>query len=219
MGTEVVPARDLSPRAVEAAALEAMKAVENVETPEEADRLLRMITAYQAAVKLAQIGRVHEQRWAGVRLRAERKMGELLGPPDRSANAAAGPDGVSATHSTEAERQAQSQARKLAEIPTEVVEEYLATAEEPTRAGLLREAAKSVERPAPAPPEERSARAIKAQEKIVSGLAEKARHIEELWPHVDLDAIASIRGEDATEWKQQLSAARTVLSRVIGALS
>lgn len=184
MGTEVVPARDLTPRAVEVAALEAMKAVENVETPEEADRLLRMITAYQAAVKLAQIGRVHEQRWAGVRLRAERKMGELLGPATTGGQREGH---VSGTNVEGAERVMQHQARKLAAVPEDVFTSYVETAEEPTRAGLLREAAKSVQRPEPEPPEERSARAINThgaessdRSPVVKITAEQLRDFDEL---------------------------------------
>jgi hypothetical protein len=56
------------------------------------------------------------------------------------------------------------------------------------------------------------------QQKLVSGIAEKARHIYALEPHLDLEAISSLPEEEKHRWKQELSAARTVLSRVIGAM-
>jgi len=122
----------------EALAVAALDEVERVSTPEEADRLLRMITAYQAAVRLAQIGREHEQRWAGVRLRAERKMGELLGPAEKGGDRRSS-DSVS--HGlAPADRKAHERVRRIAAIHEKAFTEYLENADEPTRAGLLRAA-------------------------------------------------------------------------------
>lgn len=58
----------------------------------------------------------------------------------------------------------------------------------------------------------------KAQGQLITGIVEKARLIEELAPHLDLGSIESISEEEKQEWKQQLLAARAVLSRVIAAL-
>jgi hypothetical protein len=132
-----------------AKALEALDAIDRVDNPEDADRLLRLITAYQAAVKLARIGREHEQRWASVQLRAQRKMGELLGPAEHGGNRRSD-SSVTETLEND-EKQARKQARKLAAVPEGTFYAYLSTAEEPTRAGLLREAAKQ----APPDPDKR----------------------------------------------------------------
>jgi len=59
-------------------------------------------------------------------------------------------------------------------------------------------------------------RKINEQTKLVEGIVEKARLIEQLSPHLDFNVIKGLEAEDA--WKQQLQAARTVLSRIIAAL-
>lgn len=134
MSAEVARIEEVADRAIAA-----IDAIDRVDTVEDADVLLRQITAYQAAVKLARIGAEHEREWATVRFRAERKMGELLGAAENH-----GPATVNASHgSTDAERQQRRLARKLAAVPEDTFAKYLETAEEPTRAGLLREAAKS----------------------------------------------------------------------------
>ncbi len=138
---------------VEAAAVAAVEAIEAVGTPEAAEELLRRITAYQQAVRLAQIGQEQERRWCGIRLQAERKMGELLGPADRSAHVAEARGVSVGDTSSHAERVAVSKARKVAAVPEEVFTEYIQTAEKPTRAGLLRAAS---DEPAAAPPEPES---------------------------------------------------------------
>src|SRR6516165_10639019 len=56
-------------------------AIDGVQTPDEAEQLLRQVTAAEQAIRLARIGAEREQRWGGFRLRAERRYGELLGPP------------------------------------------------------------------------------------------------------------------------------------------
>lgn len=96
---------------------------------------------------------------------------------------------------------------QVPEVWGEVVEEH---GEQPTAA----EVREVVERHVPLAPK----RAVNSQHKLVSGIAQKARLIAELEHHVDLNAIQSLPEEEKAEWKQQLSAARTVLSRVIAAL-
>lgn len=139
-----IPETSGSPAEAEALAVVAVDAIERVDDPAEAERLLRQITAYQVAVRLAQIGQEHEKRWAEIRWRAERKMGELLGPATPGRN-----PGESDRQSDSDYKQAE-RARKLAAVPQETFEEYISTAEEPTRAGLLR-AAKKLDADAPRP--------------------------------------------------------------------
>lgn len=90
------------------------------------------------------------------------------------------------------------------EIWGEVVEEY---GEQPTAADVRTVVECRV-----------SSRTTNQQQRVVSGIAEKARRIVEVAHHIDLEAIKSLPEEEKTEWKLQLSSARTVLSRVIGAL-
>lgn len=197
----------------EAQALAAVEAVEHVDTPEDAEALLRKITAYQQAVRLAKIGHEQERRWASIRLQAERKMGELLGPAEHGGDRRS--ESSSSLELEQAEKHARTFARKVAAIPEDAFTAYLETAEEPTRAGLLRKAA--APRPAPEPIDVGPQKA-KQQGRLVAGIAEKARHIADLESHLDLEAIRALPEEERDQWKQQLSAARTVLSRLIGAL-
>lgn len=120
---------------VERHALEAIEAIDNVTTAEEAEDLLRRVTAYQQVVKIVKVGREQERRWAVIRLQAERKMGELLGPAENH-----GPATVTPGHGStdDSDRKANERARKIAAVPQEDFEEYIETAEEPSRAGLLR---------------------------------------------------------------------------------
>lgn len=114
---------------------DALDAIENVTEPDQAEQLLARVKAVHEAQRLARLGADYEKRWSSVRLRAERKYGELLGPPQTGR-----PEGnVSATNvSSGAERVAAHAARQVAAVPDEVFEEFLKTEDEPTRAGLLK---------------------------------------------------------------------------------
>lgn len=120
---------------------DALAAIDAVATPEAAEALLGKIKLADQAVRLSKLGAEREQRWGRVRVLAERRYGELLPPPKSPAEAGA----VRGTHSSDTERQAQRQARAVAAVPEPVFKEYIETAPQPTRAGLLREAG---ERPA-----------------------------------------------------------------------
>jgi len=76
-----------------------------------------------------------------IRISAEAKMGELLGPAEEQGKRS-DLEPVSAANKLDgAERVAQHKARKVyAAVQTEAGADYLATADEPTRAGLLRAA-------------------------------------------------------------------------------
>lgn len=117
---------------------DALEAIEAVTDPDAAEQLLRRIKVAEQAIKLAKLGAEREQRWGRVRLLGERRYGELLGPPKNAAEAGA----VRGTDSSSAEREAQRVAREVASVPEETFNGYIDGAEQPTRAGLLREADK-----------------------------------------------------------------------------
>lgn len=62
--------------------MQARDAIENVTDPDEAESLLRKVKLAEDAARLAQIGGERAQRWAGLKLLAERRYGELLGPAE-----------------------------------------------------------------------------------------------------------------------------------------
>lgn len=124
-------------------ALEALDAIDAVTTPDEAEALLARVKVAAEAARVMHLGKELAREWRGIEIKAERKWGELLGEANRSANAAKGPDGVSAANTTTpsgSERVAQHEARKLAAIPEPVFEQYVGATETPTKAGLLRAA-------------------------------------------------------------------------------
>lgn len=133
----ISPARVTASDLAELDAMEhdALDAIGNVTEPAEAERLLAKVRAVQEAQRLARLGADYEKRWGVVRLKAERKYGELLGP----ATAGGKRDGhVTGSHVGPAERKAASRARQVAQVPDDVFDCYLEKAEEPTRAELLR---------------------------------------------------------------------------------
>lgn len=71
----------------------------------------------------------------------------------------------------------------------------------------------------PAPAEPVDAKRIAAARQLVSGVAERARHIASLSADVDPEAIRAMPEEDRQRWAQQLSTAQAVLKQVGGALS
>lgn len=135
MSTEIAVSASLDVAELEQLESDALHAIESVTEPSEAERLLARVRAVQEAQRLARLGADYEKRWGVVRLKAERKYGELLGPAERGRPV----KNVSATHNmTDAERTAARVARKVAQVPDEIFIEFIETEEEPTRAGLLR---------------------------------------------------------------------------------
>lgn len=132
----ISPARVMASDLAELDAMEhdALDAIENVTEPNEAERLLAKVRAVQEAQRLARVGADYEKRWGVVRLKAERKYGELLGPAEPGGNS----NRVTGSHTEPAERKAASRARQVAQVPDEVFDGYIEKAEEPTRAELLR---------------------------------------------------------------------------------
>lgn len=117
--------------------------IDDVQDPAVAEELLRKVTSAAEVARLMKVGADREQRWRGLRLRAERRYGELLGP----AHTGGQREGhVSATNVDGGQRFAQHQARKVAAVPESDFEAYLADSPKPTRTGLLRKTATGARR-------------------------------------------------------------------------
>jgi len=116
---------------------DALEAIENVATPEDAEALLLRIKLAEQAIRLAKLGAEREQRWGRVRLLGERRYGELLGPPEPGKRSDLFQGERGSVDSNTAHRAREVAA--VAEADPQGFEEYLDTAPNPTRAGLLRE--------------------------------------------------------------------------------
>lgn len=117
---------------------DAISSIEDVHDPDAAEQLLTRIKLAAEAIRLAELGREYEQKWGRIRLMGERRYGELLGPAMTKQEAGA----VTRSHSsTEPEVRKQAErARKVAAVPEQVFDKYIARAEKPSRTGLLRAA-------------------------------------------------------------------------------
>jgi hypothetical protein len=112
-----------------------------------AEDFYRRVAAVEDAMRWARLSTTVCVAMGRVRLRAERRWGELLGPPERDTPP---PGGVSDANAMGgAERVARREARRVAEVPAGAFEAYVTAEREdpPTRAGVLRAA------PRPEPPE------------------------------------------------------------------
>jgi hypothetical protein len=140
MGSELELRRPADPESADRYETLAAVAIEDVQDPDEAMRLLDKVRLADEAVRLQRLGEDRERRWHVLVLRAERKVGELLGPAQPGNKTGRARTNVSATNVSDADRVARNQARKVAAVPAEKFEEYVSTASNPTRAGLLRSA-------------------------------------------------------------------------------
>lgn len=117
---------------------QALDAIEHVVDPESAERLLAQVKAVDEAVRLARVSGEQEKAWGRIRLLAERRWGELLGPASIGR-----PSGnVSTGNVSQADRIAQHKAREVASVPEPTFQQYTEQEERPTRTGLLRAADK-----------------------------------------------------------------------------
>src|SRR5258708_6585353 len=115
----------------------ARELIDNAQTPDEAEGLLRAATLAAEANRIHKLGEELERRWSIVKLRAERRYGELLGTPSVGRPSANG--NVSGTHVfTAAERTAVKDARKVASVDATDFDAYLLTTSKPSRSGLFR---------------------------------------------------------------------------------
>lgn len=112
----------------------AYESIKNAETPDEAEELLRSATLAADANRILKVGEELERRWAIVKLRAQRRWGELLGPAEPNGRRAR----VSGANPSSAEKFARSLARKVAEVPDDDFDTYVLTEVNPSRSGLLR---------------------------------------------------------------------------------
>lgn len=115
---------------------QALEAIESVDTPEEAEALLRKVTSVAEAARLAKIGAEQERRWKALKLKAERKYGKLLGPA-KPGNPGGKPN-VTGSNVSGADRKARNSARRIAAVPQEKFDDYVDNDPEPSRDGLLR---------------------------------------------------------------------------------
>lgn len=88
--------------------------------------------------RVMHLGKALAREWRSIEIKAERKWGQLLGEANHGGDRRS--DQVSPADLKSAEKEARSQARRLAAVPEEVFEEYVETAEQPSKAGLLRAA-------------------------------------------------------------------------------
>jgi hypothetical protein len=209
---------------------EAIGAIESVATPDEAETLLGKVRIAASCVRIAKLGRDRSSRWSRITLQAERRYGELL-PPKKKAGRKSGI--VShADNSSGPQREAQSQARKVAEVPKKKFDEYVNTEKEPSRAGLLRKAAGKVKPKPKAPPKPVSPRArngkkpTKTERKgvlwllhdVVEEYAAKLEHIDprvvDVSKSEDLETLVHIRDAliDLDIWKGDVE--RTITAKI-----
>lgn len=140
-------AEGLTPEKADQLALQAEEMIASVATPEEAEQVLKGVRVAEGAVRLVELSGAYERRWSGLKLRAEARWGELLGEP-RPGNPGGKPN-VTGSNVTGAERKARNDARRVADVQRkhpQAFEDYIKTADRPSRAGLLRS---FTERPRP----------------------------------------------------------------------
>lgn len=146
MTTEVTVRTTASPALADQWEADALTAIGEVTTPEAAESLLAQVKFAEQAVRLAELGRDRYRRWGVVRLRAERRWGELLGDAEPGGHNVRLSD-----RQSDSDYKARQRARQLAAALPEIFEDYITSADEPTRAGLLRKAASTRGTTSPAP--------------------------------------------------------------------
>lgn len=107
------------------------------EVPEDAERIWRYVGAVEHAARLARQTSDVQLRVGRLRLRAERRWGELLGPAEHGGFR----EQVSGAHLTDRDRTARRVARQVAAVPGDVFEDFLKRVTDPEalrRAALLR---------------------------------------------------------------------------------
>jgi len=119
---------------------QAERALAAVETPDDAEVLLRKVATVDDALRRLQAHTDEMLAVGKLKLRVERRLGELLGP----AKAGRPSSRVTAGHTTTpAERMVKRRARQLAAVPASIFDGYLVAATDPDelrRARLLRAA-------------------------------------------------------------------------------
>ncbi len=125
-GTALAPVDHATPELVD----QAERALALVEAPEDAKLLLQKVAAIDEAARLMQLHADVQLRAGRLRLRAERRYGELL-PPARIGRP---PANVASAHvATDSERSAMRRARRVAAVPEATFEDYLTATTDPER--------------------------------------------------------------------------------------
>jgi len=117
---------------------EAFAAIEAVQDLADAEALLGRVKTVEQAMRINKIAGDRETRWRALRLRAERRYGELLGPVEQQAWAGPGKRVATGDAFSTGQRDVRRYARQVAAVPGEQFEEYLDGNAEPSRTGLLR---------------------------------------------------------------------------------
>lgn len=110
---------------------DAERALAEVSSPEDADELWRKVQAVEQAARLARVAEATIIRMTRVRLKAKRRWGELLPPPETGR-----PKNVTASNDSPApaaDRVSEHRARKLAAVPENVFVSAL-TGDDPDKA-------------------------------------------------------------------------------------
>lgn len=115
---------------------DALAALENIETPEQAEALLGRIKLAEQAIRLSKLGAEREQRWGRIRLLGEQLYGRLL--PDAEHGGDRRSSDTQSLELTDAQKKERERARSVADVPDDIFNEYVETEPQPTRAGLLR---------------------------------------------------------------------------------
>ena len=134
MNARIQP-RDIT--SVEKAAQDLKVAYEDlagVRTPEDAEDLLKRAHIAAEVIRLNKLGEGMVRQWSIFQLRSLRQYGKLLGPAEPNGRGAR----ISSGNPSNAEKIARSQARKVADVPEDDFNDYVFTADTPSRSGLLR---------------------------------------------------------------------------------
>jgi hypothetical protein len=186
MGTDMEIRRITDiPSAVRAEA-DATALIESVTDAGQAADLLERVQAAAGVVKkMKQHGTERASQWAVLVLRAERKLGELLGPAQHGGDRRS--DQVSSGDLKRADIIVRDKARKVYAVPEAVFNTYVQGTRSPTRAGLLK-AGQPVSEPAPS-----------------AGKEEDMPHDKRLREHIALDAKVRLL-RDAGKTNKQIVA-------------
>lgn len=171
----------------------AASAAPSPSSPEDAERLLDAATTPEQAWAIYQISADREGDWRAVKLKAERRYGELLGKPTIGGHRESHVSGTNVASG--ATRFQQHQARKVAAVDQATFDDYVATPN-PTRAGLLRAVGGN------APPRERKrdanttpAQAMERLRKRVKEVRSKNADVRPRWTLEDTADVAVFVGE------------------------
>ena len=155
-----------------------MAAIEEVQDPAEAERLLGLIKVAEHAIRISKLGRDREHRWGRIRLLGERRYGELL--PPKSVGGRPQKETLLREQSfSQSDHNARKAARQVAAVPEEKFKDYVQNDPKPSRAGLLRSVepkkSESMKRERPSDPRRRASWNGKSNPKRQAELLERKR--------------------------------------------